>query len=246
MYPYADSIFCEQHLKAFEEQSLCLNQTRADSLRRQVQCQLDMSTSGTGGLRDDDQRMFDDMARPLSIQPGFSQDRLKMVRSIQDSAPDMTLRPVSARAKISAFRKYGSKTKVEVAAESTPSHTLKQTTARHFQAILTPTDHLAQERNESYLPVRRPETARTHKRTKELAVPAPRKQVPPRQQNMLWDKKTNHAASWCSPTLPQFGGTVYMCKLKWKLGYPVMFAFLHQYASIAAYAVRKSALPTDS
>ena len=76
-----------------------------------------------------------------------------------------------------------------------------------------------------YLPLQRPETARTRERIKELATPTPRKHVVPRPAHNLWDKKMHYDAIWCSPTLPQFGGTVYMCKLKIKLGYPVYCPF---------------------
>jgi len=39
--------------------------------------------------------------------------------------------------------------------------------------------------------------------------------VLPSATNVLWDKKSRFDASWCSPTLPQFGGKLcidtYMC-----------------------------------
>ena len=57
-------------------------------------------------------------------------------------------------------------------------------------------------------------------------MPAQRKTtLRTRQNEFANEQNLHHDAIWCSPSLPQFGGTVYMCKLKWKLGYPVFCPF---------------------
>ena len=221
------SVVTPQRLKKLEAASLTHNRSRANTLRSLVRCQEEMSCdSGKPcALKGDDLAVFDRMGLAPSLQPGFSKRRLLQIRPLEEAPPENT-RPQTARPKISAFEGAAGKSRVAVAAQSTPGHRLKQAASEQYEALLAPKDPRAVERTSSYLPISRPETARTRARTKELAVPSQRKTTLPIRQNEFANQQNlHHDAVWCSPTLPQFGGTVYMCKLKWKLGYPVYCPF---------------------
>jgi hypothetical protein len=219
-----------QRMKDLEKMSLRHNKSRADTLSQLANCHASISIDGGCNLRGNDIRLFSDMALPLSLQK-LSKARLQMIRPLDEKASTIQ-RPQTARAKITAFQSAPGKTKVAVAAETTPGHPLKQAATRIHLSRMRLRDHFTEEQDSSYIPITRLETTRTRERTRELAIPNPRKQAVPREVNRLWDKKTKVAATWCSPTLPQFGGTVYMCKLKVKLGYPVYCPFQIKYGGV--------------
>jgi hypothetical protein len=206
-----------QRLNKLEAVSLRHNRTRANTLRGLVRCQEDMSFDNGKPckLKGDDLGIFDKMGLAPLLQPNFSKKRLFQIRPLDEAPPENT-RPQTARAKISAFQGAAGKTRVAVAAQSTPGHRLRQAASAQYGTLLAPQDRLGQERTTSYLPIRRPETARTRARSKELAIPLLRNTtLLPRQNEFANEQNLHFDSIWCSPELPQFGGTVYMCKLKW-------------------------------
>ena len=88
---------------------------------------------------------------------------------------------------------------------------------------------------------------RTYERSAELAALSPRRVVQPRPPKLMGDETETapFQAAWCSASLPQLSGDVYMCNLKTKLGHLMFCPFGIQQGSKGSLQM-KPALTFDA